>query len=532
MSKLAIGKVYLVGAGPGHPKLITVRGLECIQRSDVIVYDRLASPRLLQHAPEDAQRIYVGKLPDRHTMKQEEINQLLVDLALKGHTVCRLKGGDPSIFGRVGEEAELLAASDIEFEIVPGITSAISVPTYAGIPVTHRDMASSISIITGHESPDKLDRSIKWDKVTNATGTLLFLMGVSKIGYIAEQLIKHGRSPETPVALVRWGTRAEQQTVVGTLATIATIVAEAGFKPPAVIVVGEVVRQRETLAWVEKRPLFGRRVVVTRARAQSSELVELIEELGGEPLEFPVIEMVMPREDETFRAQVLEAFERAASYEWIIFTSANGVDYFFRWLAEFGLDIRAFARARLAAVGPRTAAELRLRGLHADVLPPSKFQAEGLLESLQAADLPAGANVLLARGDLARETLPRELAARGANLTEIDVYVNAIAQGQDDFTAELLARGQVDFITFASSSSVANLLEVLQQRRKMTLSQAVDALNEATIACIGPQTAETARQAGLHVSLMPDEATIVSLVESLVKAAASMPRRIVEDEGE
>ncbi|WP_082452031.1 uroporphyrinogen-III C-methyltransferase, partial [Paenibacillus ihuae] len=288
------GKVYLVGAGPGDAKLITVKGLECIQKADVLVYDRLASPRLLKHMKPGGQKIYVGKLPDRHTMKQEEINQLLVDLALEGKTVVRLKGGDPTIFGRVGEEAELLRRHGIYYEIVPGITSAISVPAYAGIPVTHRDYASSLSIITGHESPDKLDRSIHWDKVTNATGTLVFLMGVAKIGYISAQLIKHGRPPETPVALVRWGTRADQETLVGTLADIEDKVKAADFQPPAVIVVGDVVLQRKQLQWVEALPLFGKRIVVTRARSQASELVDRIEELGGEPYEFPVIETVMP----------------------------------------------------------------------------------------------------------------------------------------------------------------------------------------------------------------------------------------------
>ena len=279
------GKVYLVGAGPGDPKLITVRGLEALKRSDVVVFDRLAGPQLLNYARSDAEHIYVGKLPDRHTMKQEDINQLLVDLALQGKTVIRLKGGDPTVFGRVGEEADLLQKNGIIYEIIPGITSAIAVPAYAGIPVTHRDLASSFSVITGHESPEKLDHSIYWDKVTNATGTLVFLMGVAKIGYISEQLIKHGRSPETPVALVQWGTRAEQRTIVGTLGDIDDKVKAANLKPPAVIIVGDVVRQRETLSWVEKKPLFGQRILVTRARSQASELLARIDDLGGETYE-------------------------------------------------------------------------------------------------------------------------------------------------------------------------------------------------------------------------------------------------------
>lgn len=341
MTGLDKGKVYLVGAGPGDPKLITVRGLQCLEECEVVVYDRLASPRLLRYVKPGAERIYVGKLPDRHTMKQEEINQLLVDLALEGKIVTRLKGGDPTIFGRVGEEAELLYDNGIEFEIVPGITSAIAVPAYAGIPVTHRDMASSLSIITGHESPDKLDRSIHWDKVTNATGTLIFLMGVAKIGYISDQLMKHGKPPQTPVALIRWGTRVEQRTIVGTLETIEGIVKAANFQPPAVIVVGDVVLQREKLKWYENKPLFGLRILVTRARAQASELAEQIETLGGEPCEFPVIETIEPT-DPVVVANLKEQLEQAEQYEWLMFTSVNGVEYFFEWLRKFNIDIRRF----------------------------------------------------------------------------------------------------------------------------------------------------------------------------------------------
>jgi uroporphyrinogen III methyltransferase/synthase len=503
------GKVYLVGAGPGNPKLITVRGLECIAACDVVVYDRLASPRLLKHLKPGAERIYVGKLPDRHTMKQEEINQLLVDLALAGKTVTRLKGGDPTIFGRVGEEAELLYEHGIAFEIVPGITSAIAVPAYAGIPVTHRDLASSLSIITGHESPDKLDRSIHWDKVTNATGTLIFLMGVAKIGYISEQLIKHGKPPETPVALVRWGTRVEQQTLVGTLSDIEAKVMEADFKPPAVIVVGEVVRQREKLQWFERKPLFGTRVMVTRARAQSSELVEAIEELGGEPVEFPVIETREPAGAEA-EAQLKAAFDEAEQYDWLMFTSTNGVDYFFRWLQRLGIDIRRFHRARIAAVGPKTADALTVRGLCVEVL-PVVFQAEGLLDSLEPL-LAAGQRVLLPRGDLAREVLPRQLAAKGLIPHEIDVYETVIAQNQDEEALELLERKEIHMITFTSSSTVTNLLEVL---KRQGVKNPVQLLSGIDIACIGPVTAKTAIEAGLKVTIQPEQSTITGLLNEI-----------------
>ncbi|GGG20497.1 uroporphyrinogen-III C-methyltransferase [Paenibacillus abyssi] len=504
------GKVFLVGAGPGDPRLITVRGLECITACDVIVYDRLASPRLLKYLKPGAEKVYVGKLPDRHTMKQEEINQLLVDLALEGKTVTRLKGGDPSIFGRVGEEAELLVDNGIEFEIVPGITSAIAVPTYAGIPVTHRDLASSISIITGHESPEKLDRSIHWDKVTNATGTLIFLMGVAKIGYIAEQLMKHGKAGSTPVALVRWGTRVEQETIVGTLETIEELVHKANFQPPAVIVVGEVVKQREKLKWFERKPLFGTRVLVTRARAQASDLADRIEALGGEPLEFPVIELREPT-GEAALSPIREALLTAESYDWLIFTSTNGVDYFFRSLIKLGIDIRRFHKARIAAVGPKTAEALQKLGLQVDVL-PVKFQAEGLLDTLQDVLLP-GQRVLLPRGDLAREVLPKELKARGLIPVEIDVYETVIADTQDDEVIDMLKNKEIHVISFTSSSTVTNLLELL---RRNGIEHPAELLNGIDTASIGPVTTKTASEAGLHVTIEPEEATIDALIEAIV----------------
>ncbi|WP_342436943.1 uroporphyrinogen-III C-methyltransferase [Paenibacillus sp. FSL L8-0436] len=505
------GKVYLVGAGPGDAKLITVKGLECIQKADVLVYDRLASPRLLKHMKSGGEKIYVGKLPDRHTMKQEEINQLLVDLALEGKTVVRLKGGDPTIFGRVGEEAELLRRHGIYYEIVPGITSAISVPAYAGIPVTHRDYASSLSIITGHESPDKLDHSIHWDKVTNATGTLVFLMGVAKIGYISAQLIKHGRPPETPVALVRWGTRADQETLIGTLADIEAKVKAADFQPPAVIVVGDVVLQRQQLMWVEALPLFGKRIVVTRARSQASELVDRIEELGGEPYEFPVIETVMPEGAEK-KAKIADALGALSAYDWVFFTSANGVEFFWRHLAELKVDIRGLHRARIGAVGPATAAALAQRGLVAEEL-PGVFQAEGLIEAFGSRLLP-GQKVLLPRGDLAREWLPDKLRELELEVTEVDTY-ETVVTGEDDIELlKLLEEKRIHAVTFTSSSTVRNFISIL---KRMGLEDPLPLLAGVKIACIGPVTEKTAVEAGLTPGLLPDEATIEGLVQELCR---------------
>ncbi|WP_310551414.1 uroporphyrinogen-III C-methyltransferase [Paenibacillus glufosinatiresistens] len=505
------GRVYLVGAGPGDARLITLKGLECIRKSDVLVYDRLASPRLLKWMKPGGEKIYVGKTTNRHTMKQEEINRLLVELALQGKTVTRLKGGDPTIFGRVGEEAELLRQHGVPYEIVPGVTSAIAVPAYAGIPVTHRDYASSLSIITGHESPDKLDQAIHWDKLTQATGTLIFMMGVAKIGYISSNLIKHGRPPETPVALVRWGTRAEQETLVGTLADIEAKVTALNFQSPAVIVVGEVVGQREKLQWAEALPLFGRRILVTRSRSQASELVERIEELGGEPYEFPVIETVPPRSEERIAA-LREALSALHTYDWVFFTSVNGVEFFFRHLAELRVDVRGLARARIAAVGPATAAALAERGLLAEEL-PGRFQAEGLLETF-GPDLVPGQKVLLPRGDLARNWLPEKLAELGLSVTEAQTYETVPVAEDDEELRKLLQEGGIHAVTFTSSSTVRNLLEAL---RGMGFEEPARALDGAAVACIGPVTAATAEEAGLSPKLLAKEATIVSLVEELCR---------------
>ena len=509
------GKVYLVGAGPGDAGLITVKGLKCITKADVVVYDRLANPRLLQSMKPGAKKVYVGKLPDRHTMKQEEINQLLVDLALEGKTVTRLKGGDPTIFGRVGEEAELLRRNGISYEIIPGITSAISVPAYAGIPVTHRDMASSLSIITGHESPDKLDRMIQWDKLANATGTLIFMMGVAKIGYISKQLILNGRLESTPVALVRWGTRAEQETLTGTLLDIEEKVKAANFQAPAVIVVGDVVLQREKLMWAEYMPLFGKRILVTRARSQSSELANRIEELGGEPYEFPVIEIVKPS-DPIELSNLETSLAAVGEYDWIFFTSVNGVEFFFQHLQEQGKDIRSLHGAKIVAVGPSTAKALRLRSIIPEQL-PERFQAEGMVEVL-GDRLKAGHKVLLPRGDKGRMWLPEKLTEMGLEVTDTVTY-HTVMTGEDD--VELLRmfdEGGIHAITFTSSSTVSNLLAIL---KRMGIEDPIKRLEGVEILCIGEITAKTAIEAGLSVVRLAEEATIDSLIESLCSWNAS-----------
>jgi uroporphyrinogen III methyltransferase/synthase len=506
------GKVFLVGAGPGDPKLITIRGMEAIKKADVIVYDRLASPRLLMNAKPGTEKIFVGKLPDKHMLKQEEINQLLVDLALQGKVVTRLKGGDPCVFGRVGEEAELLAFHQIEFDIIPGITSAIGVPAYAGIPVTHRDYTSSFTIVTGHEYTNKTYSDVNWDKLANSTGTLVFLMGVANIANIRDELLRCGKTPDLPVALIRWGTWMEQETLTGTLDTIVDQVREANFQSPAVIIVGEVVKLREKLAWFEKKPLFGQRILVTRARDQASELVDAIDELGGEALEFPVIQLQAPTDPNAIK-RLSHALHHLADYDWVVFTSVNGVEFFFRSLQENGIDIRSMAKARVAAVGPKTAFALREHGVIADTL-PNKFQAEELLESMLP-ELKAGQQVLLPRADIAREYLPRKFEELGLHVTEVDVYENIVCTDHGDEVLELLRKKAIHTITFTSSSTVTNLFAALKQ---LGIPEPLELLADIDIACIGPITAQTGASLGLKIRTIAEEATISSLVQALVAA--------------
>ena len=516
---MATGKVYLVGAGPGDPKLITVRGLEALRKSDAVVYDRLAAPQLLREVPPHARLYYVGKRPERHATKQEDINRLLVELALEGLTVTRLKGGDPFVFGRGGEEAEALARHGIPFEIVPGVTSAVAVPAYAGIPVTHRDAASSFLVLTGHEHPDKLDSAVRWDKAAGAAGTIVVLMGVANLDHICRRLMEHGRPPDTPVALVRWGTRAEQRTLEGTLGDIARKVKEADFKPPAVIVIGETVRWRKELQWFERKPLFGRRVLVTRAKGQAGELSARIDELGGEPYEYPVIETRLP-ESEDKREAIRAALARAETYDWIIFTSVNGVDYFFRWLGMCGTDMRRFHRARVAAVGPKTAEELKSRGIVPDTVPGKLFQAEGLFDEMKEHVRP-GMRALLPRGDLARDWLPEELARLGVEAVEIDVYETVPAAPRDDRLVEWLEQGRIHMVTFTSSSTVHNLIAALE---KLGATDPAGLLRKADIACIGAVTAETAAAYGLDVGVIANPSTIDGLVKAIVDYYANAKR--------
>ncbi|MBE3587220.1 MAG: uroporphyrinogen-III C-methyltransferase [Thermoanaerobacteraceae bacterium] len=503
------GMVYLVGAGPGDPGLLTVKGLDCIKRAAVIVYDRLAGPRLLTHAAPEAELIYVGKSPAGHAMTQEEINALLVERASRGQVVVRLKGGDPFLFGRGGEEAEALARAGIPFEVVPGITSAIAVPAYAGIPVTHRDLTSTLAIITGNEDPHKEDSSIQWDKLATGAGTLVFLMGMANLDRITERLIRHGRDPQTPVALIRWGTRVEQQTVTGTLADIAARARETGVTNPAVIVVGEVVALRDRLAWFEKKPLFGKRVLVTRSREQASELSRIIEDLGGEALEFPTIAI---REPESY-APLDAAIDRLGSYRWVIFTSVNGVHFFFRRLRERGRDIRDLHGSNLCAIGPQTRQALERFALQVTHM-PDEYRAEGIIAGLEERINP-GDRVLLPRADIARKALAEGLRDLGAVVEEVVAYRTVPAGGNARLIRELLAEGRIQVVTFTSSSTVRNFVQLLQEPHLPRL------LEKTMVACIGPITARTAREMGLPVHVQAREYTIAGLVQAILEAAVN-----------
>lgn len=508
------GKVYLVGAGPGDAGLITVKGLRYLQEADVVVYDRLAGPRLVQMAKPEARKIYVGKLPDRHAMKQEQINELLVELALEGLTVVRLKGGDPCVFGRVGEEAALLKQHDIMYEIIPGVTSAVAVPAYAGIPVTHRDRASSFTVITGHEKQGKVIDGVSWEGLAQSVSTLIFLMGISNIRFISEQLIKHGRPLDTPVALVRWGTRSEQETLMGTLSTIADQVEQTRFRSPAVIVVGEVVLERDLLHWAELRPLFGQRILVTRARAQSAGFIRAIEDLGGEPYEFPVIETRLSRTAEQLHA-IDQVMQQLSDYQWLILTSANGVHYWMEHMRRTNMDIRRLAGLRIVSVGPKTAEVMEQYGLQPD-LTAQQFSQEGLWSLLEQ-EVRAGQRVILARGDLARPWLGQQLREAGLLVDELDIYETIVPEQEDPHLLELMHEDAVQFIPFTSSSTVNNLLDILKRHGE---KDPVSLINRSTIVCIGEVTARTAREAGLRVDAVAEHATMEALLQTIVDHVA------------
>ena len=498
------GKLYLIGAGPGDPGLITLKGIECIRKADVVVYDYLANSELLEYAKKDAELIYAGKKGGDHIYPQSQINSIIIKKAKEGKVVARLKGGDPFMFGRGGEEAEELAASGICFEIVPGVTSAISVPAYAGIPLTHRDFTSSVAFITGHEDPTKDESSIAWNKISTGIGTLVFLMGVKNLSQISKNLIENGRDPKTPIAVIRWGTLGKQNTLVGTLETIVELARKNNFTPPAVTVVGEVVRLRDKLNWFETKPLFGRRIIVTRARSQASEFSSLLREYGAEPIEFPTIDVKPPK---SFDAMD-EAIDNLERYNWLILTSVNGVRFFFERLKVKGRDIRDLKGIRICAIGPRTAEEIGRAGIKIDFV-PEEYKAEAVLEGLKKIGIE-GKNILLPRAEEAREVLPEEIRNSGGNIDVVPAYKNVKPLEDREPIKRLLKEGAINVITFTSSSTVKNFVEMFDRDELPSL------IKGTTIASIGPITAETAKKLGIKTDIMPESYTIPGLTEAIV----------------
>lgn len=495
------GIVYLVGAGPGDPKLITLRGLECLQRADVIVCDRLAPRALLRFASPGAQIIDAAKSAEGEGMSQEQINQLLVEHALAGRTVCRLKGGDPFLFGRGGEEASFLAEKGIPFEVVPGVTSALAVPAYAGIPATDRRLGSVVAIATGQEAGEKTESTLPWDSLAKAH-TAIFLMGVKNLPFLAKRLIEAGRSADTPAAVICSGTMRKQETLVASLGGIAEKAQERGIRPPAIFIVGEVVRLREKLNWFEKRPLFGVTVLVTRARDQASELSEKLEELGAEVVEFPVIEIAPVPAD---KQKLNELMRR--DWDWLIFTSANGVRGFVKQLLDAGMDVRALGKAKLTAIGPATAKAIEALGLRVDFT-PSTYTSMDIVKEFP--EEVASKRFLLPRSAQAPETLADELRRRGAIVEEWAAY--QILRAGNASAQELkgkLESAEVEAVTFASSSAVRHLVEAIG---------GTAAISKALVVCIGPATAQTARELGLRVDSVAKEHTLDGLVRAVMEA--------------
>ncbi|HKZ18328.1 MAG TPA: uroporphyrinogen-III C-methyltransferase [Geobacteraceae bacterium] len=499
------GFVYLVGAGPGDPGLITVKGRECIGKADVILYDYLAHKGLLSYAPTEAELIYAGKVGGAHNREQWQINEMLVNKALAGNIVVRLKGGDPFVFGRGGEECEALVSAGIPFEIVPGITSGIAAPAYAGIPLTHRNYTTSVAFVTGHESHDKDASEIDWERLSLGSGTLVFYMGMKNLSHITENLLTHGRPPETPVALIRWGTRPEQDVLTGTLADIASKARKAAFKPPAITIIGEVVSLREKLRWFDNRPLSGKGILVTRASEQSGEFSRLLSGHGARVFECPAISIVPPESYEGLD-QAIGSLNR---FDWLIFTSHNALRHFFLRLHALGLDSRALATCKVCSVGPKTAAELAAFGIKADLV-PADYKAEGVVEAFGSLETN-GKRALFPRSDRARDIIPVGLRKLGMEVEDPIAYRNVTPEKMPQDIIEALEGKQIHCAAFTSSSSIENLAVMIGENRLLHLLEGV------AVAAIGPITSSACRDLGLKVDIEPAEYTMERLTDEIVR---------------
>jgi uroporphyrinogen III methyltransferase/synthase len=494
------GVVYLVGAGPGDPGLMTARSLELLASADVVLHDRLIPPGALDRARPDAELVYVGKRPGAAPVPQRQIEERMVAEARRGRSVVRLKGGDPFVFGRGGEEAEALAAEGVAFEVVPGVTAGVAAPAYGGIPVTHRDDASAVAFVTGHEDPEKGEGAIDWDALARFPGTLVLYMGVARLAANAAALVAAGRDPAEPAAVVERGTMDGQRAVSATLATIAEAVEREGLGAPAIVVIGPVAARREQVSWRELRPLHGRKVVVTRARAQASGLAARLRDLGAEVVELPAIR-IEPRID---TAEVRQAVASLHTYALVCLTSPNGVRLLFEAMAEQGRDARALANATVAAIGPGTAAALAERGVIADVV-PGRFVAEALVEALEPVEVQ-GRPVLVARAAEARDVLPQALRERGAEVDVVSLYGTL---REEPAPEAVDAARDADYVTFTSSSTVRNLVEALGERMP----------GDARVVSIGPVTSDAARAAGLEVAVEAARHDVEGLVAALLADA-------------
>lgn len=499
-----MGIVYLVGAGPGDVGLLTLKAVDALKKAEVLVYDRLAEEKILSFAPNDCEKIYVGKASSNHAMKQDDINNLLVQKAKEGKTVVRLKGGDPFVFGRGGEEALALKEANAPFVIVPGVTSAIAAAAYAGIPVTHRKIAASFAVVTGHEDPTKADSSIRWKELATATDTVVFLMGVENLPKITKKLIENGRDKNTSAALVRWGTRAEQEVLITTVENAAKDAEKAGLKPPAVFIVGEVVKLREKLQWFDASPIFGKRILVTRARAQASALTELLYEKGASVIEAPTIKIEPPSDN---YAAIDAAIQNIEKFSYLIFTSVNGVREFFNRLCLAKKDARALANVKIAAIGKVTAESLLSYGIIPDIV-PKEFRAEGLIDALKD-KVGENDNILIPRAEAAREILPKSLTKLGAKVTVAPVYETVTETENGEKIREMLLNNEPDIVTFTSSSTVTNLLKLIGD---------ANLLKGVKTACIGPVTAETLKKAGIEPAIVAEEYTIEGLVTAILNS--------------
>ena len=507
------GKVYLCGAGPGDPELITLKAKRVLKESDVILYDRLSNNDLLKYSSADTELFYVGKKANHHHYSQSEINNLLVKKAEEGKKICRLKGGDPFVFGRGGEEATILNDNGIDFEIIPGISSSLAVPSYAGIPVTHRNISSSFAVITGHEAANKKESSVQLEKIANSVDTLIILMGVSKLSNITERLIESGFEVTTPVSLCRWGTRVKQKTITGNLEDIVKKAAEVDFRSPAVIIIGEVVKKREELKWFENKELFGKRILVTRPAKQADKFCKILERKGAKAIRAPMIEI---KEPDDF-SDLDRAISNLDKYKWIVFTSVNGVEKFMNRLFINNQDCRELKGIKTVVIGKKTAQKLKEYGIKSDYMPVD-YSTQGILSGIK--DYAKENNLkindsffLLPRADIAPKTLEKGLQNMGAKVNNIEAYRNVIPKINKKYY-RMLYENELDLLTFTSSSTVLNFIKGMEDYLERDIN--LDINNEVKVACIGPVTAKTARESGIEVDIIAEEYTIDGLYKAII----------------